>query len=81
MHGREFGPKNYYCPEGFADGDWRKGHAEFNGLQPLSSVGSHNYSRDVKKIHDKFRDYFWGAGSVPWPWEHLSRTSDPFNER
>ena len=49
MHGREFGPKNYYCPEGFADGDWRKGHAEFNGLQPLSSVGSHNYSRDAKK--------------------------------
>ena len=80
MHGREFGPKNYYCPESFADGDWRKGHAEFNGLQPLSSVGSHNYSRDVKKIHDKFRDYFWGVGSVPWPWEHLSRT-DPFNER
>ena len=24
MHGREFRPENDYCPEGFADGDWRK---------------------------------------------------------
>ena len=36
MHDREFGPKNDYCPEGFADGDWRKEHVETNGLQPLS---------------------------------------------
>ena len=61
MHDREFGPKNDYCPEGFTDGDWRKEHVETNGLQPLSSVGPHNYSRDAKQI----RDYFWGAGSIP----------------
>ena len=66
MHGSEFESKNDYCLEGFTDGDWRKKHTETNGLQPLSSVGSHNYSKDVEKIRDEFRDYFWGAGSVPW---------------
>ena len=60
MHGREFGPKNDY-QEGFIDGDWSKEHVETNGLQPLSSVGSHNYSRAAKKIRDVFRDYFWGS--------------------
>ena len=61
MHGREFGPKNDYYQEGFADGDWSKEYVETNGLQPRSSVGSHNYSRAAKKIRDVFRDYFWGS--------------------
>ena len=81
MHGKEFGPKNDYCQAGFADGDWRKKHVETNGLQPLSRVGSHNYSSDAKKINDEFRGYLWRAGSVPWQWEHISRTSDPFDEK
>ena len=76
MHGREFGPKNDYYLEGFANGDWKKEHLKTNGLHPLPSVGAHNYSRDAKKIREEFRDYFWGAGSVPWQWEHISRTSD-----
>ena len=72
MQGRVFGPKNNYCPEGFANGDWRKEHVETNGLQPLPSVG-YNYSSDAKKIRDEFRNYFWRAGSVPWQWEHHGR--------
>ena len=52
MHGREFGPKNDYCPEGFEDGHWRKEHVETKALQLLLSVGSHNYSWNAKKIRD-----------------------------
>ena len=81
MHGREFGPKNDYCLEGFEDGHWRKEHVETKALQSLLSVESHNYSRNAKKIRDEFRDYFWGAGSVPWQWEHVLKTSDSFDER
>ena len=62
-------------------GDWRKERGETNGLQPLSIVGSHNYSRDTKKICEGFHDYFWGAGSIPWQWEHVSKTSDSFDGR
>ena len=58
MHGREFGAKSDYCPEGFEDGDWRKEKVETNGLKSLSTVGSYNYSRDAKKIRGKFRDSF-----------------------
>ena len=78
MHCREFGPKNDFCSEGFEDGDWRKEHVETNGLKSLSSVGSHNYSRDAKKIRDEFRGYFLGAVSVPSQWVHVSKTIYPF---
>ena len=81
IHSREFGPKNDYCLEGFEDDHWRKEHVETKALQSLLSVGSHNYSRNAKKIRDEFRDYFWRAGSVPWQWEHVSATSDSFDER
>lgn len=66
IHSKKFGPKNNYCLEGFTDGNWREEHVETYDLQPLSSVGSHNFSREANKIHDKFCDYFLRAGSVPW---------------
>ena len=43
-----------------------KSHESTNGLLSLSSVGSHNFSRGTEKIGNKFRDYFWGAGTVSW---------------
>ena len=66
MHGRELVPKNDYCPQGFAGSD---------------CYSYYNYSRGAKKIRDEFRDYFWGTSFVPWQWRHVSKTSDPFDER
>ena len=70
-----------YCPTGYEDGEWRQEEdIQTEGLQPLSSAGSHNYSRDAKQVRDDFRDYFIGAGAVSWQWDYVSRTADPFDE-
>jgi len=81
MHGRQFGKHEDYCPAGYAEGDWRDNETETDGLAPLSSkAGSNNYSRDAKQIRDDFRDYFTSPeGSVPWQWDAVTRTSDPFD--
>ena len=80
MYGRQFAAKNEYCPEGYAEGDWRQEYVETGGMQPLSNFGSRDYTRDAKKIRDKFRDYFCGVGSVPWQWNYISSTRDPFDQ-
>ena len=79
MFGRSFNNGNRYCPNGFAEGDWAEETIETVGFQALSCTGSHNYTRDAKKVRDDFRDYFNGVGSVPWQWDLVSRTSDPFD--
>ena len=73
MHARKFGLKNHYCLEGFTDGDWREELVETKDLQPLSSIASN-------KMLGKFCNYILRAGSVPWQWEHVSKTSDPFDK-
>ena len=78
MFGRSFNNGKRYCPIGFAKGDWAEETIETVGFQALSCTGSQNYTRDAKKVRDDFRDYFDGVGSVPWQWDLVSRTSDPF---
>lgn len=81
MFGRHFGNTSEYCPSGYAEGDWKLENVETEGFQQLSNAGSHNYSKDAKRIRDDFRDYFCGGGSVPWQWDYVSRTRDPFDEK
>ena len=65
-----------YCPPNFADqegphgvrlGDWRSQVTEKTGLQPLSNVGSNNYSMEAKNVRNMFKYYFNSEeGSVQW---------------
>ena len=79
MHSMGIWPKKQLLPGGL--GRWRLEEWTYRGmnttgLQLLSRVGSHSYSRDAKIIRDKLCDYFSTAG-----FEHVSKTSDSFDER
>ena len=86
MKGRTFGPNNYsYCPPNFVDretpdgilrGGWRHDVHEYEGLAPLNrQVGSNNYSRDAKKVRERFRDFFNSPqGQVPWQYQMVTST-------
>ena len=82
MFGRKFGEPNNYCPQGYAEGDWRKSDSSSNGLLPLTNVASPNYSRDAREVREDFKNYFNSeAGSVGWQAERVQRTTDPFDTR
>lgn len=81
----------YYCPPGFVDNERSNGHIEIGewrsevqgntGLLPLNSIGSNNYSRQAKDVREDFMAYFNSKdGEVSWQWEHINRTTDPFDE-
>jgi len=78
-----------YCPPSFVDsegseglqlGDWREEVQGDNGLLPLNTGSSNNYSRDAKQTRDDFKTYFNSDGEVPWQLERVTRTIDPFDE-
>ena len=77
MAGRTFG--NDYCPVDYAETGWREEQLDSQGLCPLSRQGTNNYTKDAGIIHNEFADYFINVGSVPWQWEHITRTSHPFD--
>lgn len=80
MHGRKFGEGNIYCPHGFAEGDWKNGENQTEGILPLGNVASHNCSRDAGQVRDDFKRYFISeVGAVPWQNEGLERKADPFD--
>ena len=81
MFGRQVGEgTNDYCPAGYAEGDWRGGLI-IDGMQPISNVGSHNYSHDAKQIRDDFNAYFNSPqGSVPWLMDFILRTVNVFDK-
>ena len=82
MFGRQVGEgTNDYCPAGYAEGDWRRGDLIIDGMQPISNVGSHNYSHDAKQIRDDFNAYFNSPqGSVPWQMDVIRRTVNVFDK-
>ena len=58
MFGRSFGDDgNWYCPAGYAEGDWRKETADSHALLPLTNAGSNNYSRDAKEVRGNLKSY------------------------
>ena len=73
--------RNSFTPPGFADeadkdgriheGEWRKQIHTFNNLLPLSSTHSRRRTADAIGICNSFKQYFCGAGIVPWQWNHL----------
>ena len=78
MCGRKFGEVNHYCPQGYAEGDWRKNDNATN----VRNVASHNYSRDNRQVREDFKNYFNSeAGSVEWQRERVMRTTDPFDNQ
>ena len=80
MHGRKVGHNSPYCPTGYAEGDWRKEGTANDGLQPMRTAGSNNYTRDAKVIRDDFKEYFNSeVGQVPWQMDMIRRTSNPFD--
>ena len=72
MAGRTFG--NDYCPVDYAETGWHEEQLDSQGLCPLSRQGTNNYTKDAGIIHNEFADYFISVGSVPWQWEHITRT-------
>ena len=86
MKGRDFGPKNDYCPSNFVDretpngiqnGGWRDEVSGNEGMRPLNvQISSNNYSREAKKVHESFRDFFNYSprGQVPWQREMVTST-------
>jgi hypothetical protein len=54
-------------------GSWRaKGMPDISML-PLGNVGSNNYSYEVKRIRDEFKEFFvTPQGEVPWQYSRLS---------
>ena len=81
MVGR-FEDNQEYCAGIDLDCEMINNHIETEGgFLPLRRIGSNNYSRSAKEIRDDFRDYFNSEeGSVPWQWETVLRTRDPFDE-
>ena len=73
--------RNSYTPPGLAyeadkdgrihEGEWRKQIHTFNNLLPLSSTHSRRSTADAIGIRNSSKQYFCGAGSVPWQWNHL----------
>ena len=86
MFGRSFENNSEYCPADYTDeflsngdgnGRWRLNH----GLVALNQAGSNNYSREAKLVRDDFRDYFNSSeGSVPWQWDIVRSTINPFDK-
>ena len=66
--GRDFRPKNDYCPSNFVDtetpkgiqnGGWRDEVSGHEGMRTLNvQISSNNYSREAKKVRGSFRDFF-----------------------
>lgn len=83
MAGRRFGENQEYHGSKCSDREVNSENIETEGgLLPLKRAGSNNYSRSAKEIRDDFRDYFNSKeGSVPWQWETVLSTRDPFDER
>ena len=80
MHGRQFGEGNNYCPQGYAEGEWRNDENHTEGILPIGNVASHNYSRDSRQVRDNFKNYCnSAAGAVQWQNERVQRTDDPFD--
>jgi len=82
MAGRRFGENQDYYWDQHSDERVATDAIEVEGgLLPLMRAGSNNYSKSAKEIRDDFRDYFCSEeGSVPWQWETVLRTRDPFDE-
>jgi len=82
MAGRRFGENQDYYWDQHSDERVATDAIEVKGgLLPLMRAGSNNYSKSAKEIRDDFRDYFCSEeGSVPWQWETVLRTRDPFDE-
>jgi hypothetical protein len=44
-----------------------------NNMSPVGKVDSNNYSNEVKKIRDEFKEFFvTPQGEVPWQYSRLS---------
>jgi len=78
-----------YCPSNFVDresldgisyGEWRNEVQGYQGLIPIASTGSNNYSRSAKEVREDFMTYFNSKdGEVSWQYEYINRTIDPFD--
>ena len=80
IHGRQFGEGNNYCPEEYAEGEWRNDENHTEGILPIEHVASYNYSRDSRQVGDSFKNYFnSAAGAVQCQNEHVQRSDDPFD--
>ena len=55
MFGRKFGEVNNYCPQGYADGDWKNLDCICDGLLPIRNAASHNYSRDARQVRENYK--------------------------
>ena len=82
---------NYtYCPVDFVDredkavkipGQWRSEATDIQGLVPVMSQGSNNFTRNVKIVRDDFKLYFNSRdGAVEWQRDHVESASNPFDE-
>ena len=61
-------------------GQWRS-KSNTDGLVPLVTQGSHNYTRHAKDVRENFKNYFNSeVGAVSWQKEHVSSTTNPFDE-
>ena len=88
MAGKQFGSNNY-CPPGFVDsetphgarlGDWRKEAHNTDAIQPISRLGSNNYSKTAKLVRESIRDYFSSEqGALQWQWDHVTSTENTFD--
>ena len=79
-HGRQYGEGNNYCPQGYAEGEWRNDENHTEGILPIGNVAFHNYSRDSRQVRDNFKNYFnSAAGAVQWQNERVQRTDNPFD--
>ena len=77
--------ENYsYCPPSYIDqesrsgvvpGNWKKEEAVCDGLLLIQKLGSNNYSKSAKEVHDLFKNYFCSPeGAVEWQVEKVTRT-------
>ena len=80
MFGRKFGEVSNYCPQGYAEGDWKNLNCICDGLLPIRNAASHNYSRDARQVRENYKNCFNSeAGSVDWQKDRITRTADPFD--
>jgi len=89
MHDRAGASQSGYCPNDFIDqelqgqvmpGHWR--NEAHDGLHEVSNLGSNNYTREARQARNSYRDFFCSdAGKVPWQWDLVRSTSDPFDEQ
>lgn len=66
-----------YCPSNYVDrenlntgeiteGEWRRDGS--NILRSIGQTGTNTYSQNASQVRERFKNYFFTEGAVPWQW-------------